>query len=205
MRPKEDVVVALGQISPDQFIALIQRQGADAARHRIVEFRQLALLDHAFARDHYDELARLKRPHRQEPFDGFPRLQVDEIGDVLSLADRGRVRNLVNLQPVNLPSIGEDQQVAVRRIHQEVFDEILVSRSHADAALAAARLAAIGIHRRALQISAVRDGNGDVFDRNQVFEQNLARVLHDLGAALVSVFFLDFLQFFDDQVPQNLL
>ena len=74
-----------------------------------------------------------------------------------------------------------------------MLEEILGARAHADAALAAARLAAVGVDGGALQVAAVGDGDGDVLHCHQVFEADLAGVFDDLGAALVAEFLLDFL------------
>ena len=71
--------------------------------------------------------------------------------------------NLVDLQPVHAALVGEDQQVGVRVRDDQVLDHIFGARAHADAALAAARLAAVGIDGGALQIAAARDGDRDVF------------------------------------------
>ena len=65
-------------------------------------------------------------------------------------------------------------------------------------------LPAISIDRGALQIAAVGDGDGHVLHRHQVFQANLAGVFDDLGAALVAVILLDFLQFFDDDFAHQL-
>ena len=96
---------------------------------------------------------------------------------MLALAGGGGVGNFVDLQPVDAAARGEDQQVAVRGGHDQVLDEILGARAHADAALAAARLAAVGIDGGALQIAAARDGDGDVFHGDQVFEAGSRRCL----------------------------
>ena len=86
-----------------------------------------------------------------------------------------------------------------------MVEEILRARAHADAALAAARLPAIGIYGGALQIAAMGNRDGDVFHRDQVFQADFADVLDDLGAAFVAEFFLHLAQFFDDQTAQNFL
>ena len=93
---------------------------------------------------------------------------------MLAFADGGGIGNLVDLEPVDAALVGEDQQVGVGGGDEEVFDEILRARAHADAAFAAARLAAIGIDRGALQVAAVGDGDGHVFHRDQIFETDLA-------------------------------
>ena len=78
------------------------------------------------------------------------------------------------------------EQIVVSRGDEEVLDEILRARAHADAALAAARLPPVGIDRRALEIAAVRDGDGHVFHRDQIFEPDFAGIVDDLRAALVA-------------------
>ena len=183
MRSQEDVIAAVGQPRRDQFVALIQRHRDNAARHGIVELGQLALLDHAVLGHHHDELVRHELAHRQERFHGLVRLQVDQVRNMLALADGGGVRNLVDLQPVDAALVGEDQQVAVRGGDDQVLEEILGARAHADAALAAARLPPVGIHRRALQIAAVRHRDRHVFHGHQVFQADLAGVFDDLRCA----------------------
>ncbi len=53
---QEDEVLAVGDGRAQQFVAVVQRERDDAARKRIVELGQFALLDHALARHHDDEL-----------------------------------------------------------------------------------------------------------------------------------------------------
>src|SRR5580698_2490155 len=83
-----------------------------------------------------------------------------------------------------------------------MLDNILGARPHADAPLAAARLAPVGVHRGPLQITAVRDGDGDVFHLDEILEMDLASVFDDLGAALVAEFLLDVLQLLHDDAAQ---
>ena len=86
-----------------------------------------------------------------------------------------------------------------------MLHEILGARAHADAALAAARLPAVGVHRGALEVAAARHGDGHVFHGHQVFQPDFAGVLDDLGAPLVAVILLDLAQFLDDHVAKNLV
>ena len=66
-----------------------------------------------------------------------------QVGDRLALAAGADVRDLVDLQPVGAAAVREDHDVGVRRGDEQVADEVLVARPHADAALAAAPLVAI--------------------------------------------------------------
>src|SRR5579871_6229450 len=124
---------------------------------------------------------------------------------MLALTRRGRIWNFVDLEPVHPALVRENQQIAVRGRDDQVLQEILRARPHADAALAAAYLPAIAVHRRALQVAAVGHRDRHIFHRHQVFQPDLARVFHDLRAALVAVILLDLFQFLDDQVAQNFL
>ena len=85
-----------------------------------------------------------------------------------------------------------------------MLDEILVARLHAGAAGASAALHAVSGNRRALEIAAVTDCDRDLLVGDQVFEHDFGGFVFDLGAALVTVLFLDFLEFFDDHAPQLL-
>ena len=143
--------------------------------------------------------------HRQEGLHGFVRLQIDQAGNVLALAGGAGVGNFVDLEPEDAALGGEDQQIGVRGGDHQMLDHVLGARAHADAALAAARLAAVGIDGGALQIAAARNGNGDVLHLDQIFELDLAGVLDDLRAALVAELLLDFLQFLHDDAAQLLV
>jgi len=58
----------------------------------------------------------------------------------LPLPGGGDVGNLIHLQPVHAPGVGEDQNVGVSRGDEQMLDEILVARLHAGAPSAAAAL-----------------------------------------------------------------
>src|SRR5262249_18665589 len=122
-----------------------------------------------------------------------------------ALPDSGGVRDLVNLQPQYSPAVSKDQQIAVRGSHQQVLHEIFRARSHADSPFAASRLPPIAIDAGALQVSAARDSDGDIFHRDQVFQANFPGVIYDLCAPLVSEVLLYFLQLFDDQIFEHFI
>ena len=70
-----------------------------------------------------------------------------------------------------------------------MLDEIVLARFRADAALAAARLMAVDVHRRALDVARVADGDGHFFVFDQVFELDFLDAVDDLRAALVAIGF----------------
>ena len=81
---------------------------------------------------------------REQRGDLLAFLHRHEVGDRLALAAGADVRNLVDLQPVGAAAVREDHDVRVRGGDEEVADEVLFARAHADAALAAAALHAVG-------------------------------------------------------------
>ncbi len=193
MRTQEDVVVAMRDLGADQFIPFVERNRDNAARHRVIELRQLRLFDDAVLGHHHDVLLGDEILDGKERLHRLIRLEIDEVRNVLALAGGAGIGNLIRLQPVDSPAAGKDQQVAVGRCHQQVFDDIFRARAHADAALAAARLAPVGIDRSPLQIPAARYRDGDIFDLHQVFELDIAGVLDNLGPPVVAELLLDFL------------
>ena len=60
------------------------------------------------------------------------------------LAVRARDRDLVDLLHVDLAAVAEEEDVRVRRRDEELGDPVLLARLHADLALAAAPLRAVG-------------------------------------------------------------
>jgi hypothetical protein len=57
------------------------------------------------------------------------------------------LRHLVGLEPVELALLRQNQQVLVRRGHEQVLDPVLVLGAHGGDALAAAALGAVGVQR----------------------------------------------------------
>src|SRR5579872_7237661 len=103
---------------------------------------------------------------------------------MFALASGPGVGKLVDLEPIDAALSSEYQKIRMRGGDHQVLDDIFGARPHADAALAAARLAPVGVDSGALQIAAMRDRDGDVFHLDQVFQMNLARIFDHLRASL---------------------
>src|SRR5262249_11283710 len=132
-------------------------------------------------------------------------LQVDQVRDVLALAGSGGIGNLEGFEPVDATARGEDQQIAVGRGDDEALDEVFGTRAHADTALAAAHLPSVGIDAGALEVAAAGAGDRNVLDSDQILQADLARILDNLGAAVIAVILLNFLELLDDQVAKDLV
>ena len=57
---------------------------------------------------------------------------------------------------------------------EEVLDDVLLARGHADQALAAAPLLPVFVERRALDVARARRGDDDVLVGDQVLDAELA-------------------------------
>ena len=153
---------------------------------------------------HDDELVLLELLHGQHRRDLLALFHRDEVGDRLAFAAGSDVGDFVDLEPVGAAAIREDHDVGVRRGDEQVADEVLVARAHADAALAAAALVPVGRNRGALDVAGVGDGDRHVLLGDQVFDAQLARrALDDLRAAVVAVLRPHRAQLVDDDLHQQ--
>ena len=71
----------------------------------------------------------------------------------------------------------------MRRGHKQLRDEILVTRRHARAALAAAPLRPVGGQRHAFDVAFVRNGDDAILALDQIFVLDLAFHFDDFGFA----------------------
>src|ERR1700732_2977041 len=92
---------------------------------------------------------------------------------MFAFAGGADVGNLVDLEPVDAPLVGEDENVGVRGGDEEMLDEVLVARLHAGAAGASAALHAVGGDRRALHVTGVADSDGNLLVGDQMFPDDL--------------------------------
>src|SRR5262245_15100551 len=202
--PNDDFALAVGELDAHHRVALVDADGDDAAGARVAERGELRLLDCALARAHHDEpFRRLQLAHGQQRGDLLVRLHRDEIGNRLPLARRHDIGDLVHLQPVAPPLVGENQDVAVRRCHEEVVDDVFFAGAHADPAAAAASLAPVLGNRGALDVAGSGDGDRDVLVGDQVLDAELALGVHDLGATRIGKPVLDGLQLVNDDLHEQ--
>ena len=196
----EDLAVAVGDADGDDRIAFFDAHRDDATRPRVAERAQLGLLDDAAPRAHDDELVLLELLDRQERRDSFACLHRHQVRDRLAAAVGSDVGDLVNLQPVGAATIREDHDVGVARGDEEMADEVLFPRPHADAALAAAALVPVVGDRGALDVAGVADRDRHVFLGDQILDAELALFGKDLGSARVAVLLLNRAQLVDDDL-----
>jgi hypothetical protein len=93
----------------------------------------------------------------------------------------------------------------MRRVDDELRDEILFACLHAGAARAAAALLAIDGYRCALQIALMTDRDGDLLIGNKIFQLKFGGLVDDLRSARIAVAVADFFEFLDDDGAQLLV
>ncbi len=206
MAGKKDHLLAVGELHADQFVLGVQIDGNDPGRPRIAEFRELGLLHRAVARGEKDVAAGLFQIARGDKRgEVLVLLEFHQAGDGPAARGCSSFGNFVDLQPINAALGAEQQNVTVRRGDEEMLEEILFARTCADAALSAARLMAIDVHRGALDIAGVADGDGHVGIGDQVFDLDLVNGVDDLRAPRIAEFLLNLLQFGDDYLLEFFL
>ena len=203
---EEDDLLAVGDAGGDELVVLLDVDGDDAARHDVGEVLEGGLLDGAVAGGEEDVLAVfVEVADGEDGDDFFAGLEGDERGHGLALACGADVGDLVDLEPVDAAGVGEAEEIGVRRVDDELGDEVLFAGLHAEAAGASATLLAVDGDGRALEVAGVGDGDGDLLVGDEVFEGELGGLVEDLGAALVAVLVADLFELLDDDFAELLL
>ena len=120
-----------------------------------------------------------------------PSSQRQQVHDRLAARAAARLRQLVDLEPVELAAAREAQQRVVRVRHEQLVDEILVLDRRRGAAATAATLRAVLADGLRLRVAAVRQRHDDVLRRDQVFDREVGLVVLDARAARVAVLVAD--------------
>ena len=143
----------------------------------------------------------LDRQHRADPFAVLQRQQID---DGLAARAAARLRQLVNLQPVQLAVIRKAQQRVVRIRDEQLIDEIFIFDSSRSLAAAAAALCLIRGNRLCLGVATMRQRHDHVFRSNEIFNGKIFVIGDDLGAACVGKGLADVLQLLADYIEKTL-
>ena len=203
---EEDHLPAVGEFRADQFVLVVEIDGDDAGRARIGKFGEARFSSRCRCgwrgRRSDSASSRLRAETTAVSFSfSWKRTR---LRDGFAARGCGGFGNFIDLQPVDAALGSEQQNVAVRGGDEEMLDEIVFAGFGTDAALAAARLVAIDVHRGALHVARMADGDGHFLVFDEVFELDFLDAVDDLCAALVAIGFNDFAQFGDDDGVQLL-
>ena len=147
-------VARLGHDHVDQRVALAELDGDDAALQRPAVGLQRRLLHQPAGRGHHQEVVGLVEvADRAAVGDLLALGQVQQVHHRPAAAVAGQLRQVVDLAPVDLALVGEEQQVGVRAGDEEVLDRVFLFGLGPGQALAAAALRAIDRGRRPLDVA----------------------------------------------------
>ena len=199
-RGQHHFVARLGDHDVDQLVVFPELDGDDAALQRPAVGLELGLLHQALARGHHQVVVGLVEvADRAAVGDLLALGQVEQVDDRPAAALARQLRQVVDLLPVDLALVGEEQQVVVRAGDEQVLDRIFFLGLGALEALAAAALRAVDAGRRALDVAVVRDRDDHRLFGDQVFQVDVADLFAaDLGAARVAVLALQLLAILAD-------
>ncbi len=153
---EKDHLLAVREFGANELVIRFKIDGDDAGGTRIGEFREGGFLHRAVFRGQENEAAFfLEIGGGHEGGEFLVLLEFHEAGDGLSARCGGGFRKFIDFQPIDAALGSEEQNVAVRRGDKEMLDEIFFLCFGADAALAAARLVAIDVRGRALDVAGV--------------------------------------------------
>ena len=189
MGGNDDLIIALGQVAPNQTVALVQRNGDQTHLADVAELRQRRALDQTLTGDHCRVGVVLVRVGglAQHQGDLFALLQLQQVDDVGALGGAAAFRHLVALQPVDTTLVGHKQHIIVGRTDVQLLGKVLVLLGHALHAAPAAVLRLIGVQRRALDVALVGQRKDAGFLGDQILDVHLAGNGFDGGAALIAV------------------
>ena len=185
-RHHQDVVGAVRQSHADQLVALAHLQGDDpVGLQRRVVLEELRLLDHALAGREEQVLRLAVVAGRDHGADRLLLPERQQVDDRAALRLARAQRQLVDLQPVDLADVREEQDEVVRRGHEQVLDVVLVLHLHPHHADAAAALLAVRGDGQALDVARACDRDDHVLLGDHVLQLERVLAHHDLGAPVV--------------------
>ena len=185
----DDLIVALGQVAPDQAVALVQGNGDQTRFANVTELGQRRALNEAHLSDHCGVGVVLVHISGllQHQGDFFALLQLQQVDDVGALGSAAALWYLVTLQAVDAALVGHEQHIIMRRTDKKFLSKVVVLLGHALHAAAAAVLCLVGVQRGALDITLVGQREDAGLLGDQVLDVDLTGNSLDGGAALVAV------------------
>ena len=201
---QDHLVAGLGAGHADELVPLVEAQGDDPAAQGPPERRQLGLLDRAAAGDHQQALVLAELADRDQAGDLLPLAELQQVDDRPAARGPGGHRQVVDLQPVDLAVVGEEEDVVVRQGDEHVLEEVAFLGVRGGDPPAAAVLGAVGAGREPLDVAVVGDGHHHVLLADQGLLVVVAQLLvGDHAAPRVGVLGLQLAHVGADQVEDQ--
>ena len=198
---QHEVFGARAQLHPGQLVVVGQANGDEATAPHIAEVVQRRALDCAARRRHDNGSVLLSAGEGQRGGHALPCLGGNDIGDGHAPCGASRLGHLVDFELIGVPLVGEEENVVVGVGHEEALHGVLFARDHAQDALAAAALRAVGRAGDALDVAPAGHRHDDLVGCNQVgIGQRIDRGGDDARAAVVAEARGQILELADDDV-----
>src|SRR4029079_12798307 len=183
---EHDVAVRVAHLHVDQLVVLFDVDGADPVGPHVAVGREQGLL-HRSQPGGEDEAAVVGEfAHRHQRRDLLTLLDGDAVDHRLAPRGPPGLRDLVHLEPVELPLVGEEEQVVVGAGDEQVLHPVVGLEVGAVEAPAPAALPLVGGDRDPLDVARVGDGDHHVLFGDEILDRELALVAQDLGPPVVA-------------------
>ena len=200
------MITGLGAGHADQLVVFVQAQGDDSTPQGTAKGDQLRLLDGPAPRDHQQAFVFAELAHGDQPRNPLAIAKLQQVDDRTAAGGAGCQRQVVNLDPVNLALVGEEQDVIVSQGNEHMLEEVAFLGVGRGDAAAPPALSAIGAGGQPLDVTVVSDGHDHVFLADQRFLVEVAELfVGDQAAARVGVLGLQLTQVGPDHLEDHVL
>ena len=203
---KDNLAVAIGQLNTNQVLLVIKVDSNDASLTRTLKVLQVHLLHCAAVGSHEEELILNELLDGDNSGNLFALRQRQQVDNCRALSSTTSLGDFIALLTVYTASVGEEEDVVVRRGEEEMLCRVINLLAAATGfAYAATLLVAEVVERLALDIALMADGNNDVLLSNEVFDFHFRGITGNFRAALVTEALLHIHQVFLDNVHNLML
>src|SRR3954471_17681087 len=186
---EHDVAVRVAHLYVDQLVPVLDVDGADPVGAHVAVGREQGLLHRALAGSEDETAVVGELPHRHQRRDLLALLDGDAVDHWLAPGRAPGLRDLVHLEPVELPLVGEEEQVVVGAGDEQVLHPVIGLEVGAVEPPPPATLPLVGGDRDPLDVARVGDGDDHVLFGDQVLDRELALVAQDLGSTVIAELF----------------
>src|SRR3990170_3768495 len=173
-------------VAPSSTVSIVEVHGYEPAGADMGEAHEVGFFHHAVRGRHGDEITLLELADRQIGRYILVGGHIEDIDYGLALGGPAGLGYVIDLERIDLPLVGKEEDIAVGRGYEEVGDKILLFGGHAHLPLAAPLLYLEQARRVPLYIAAAGDGDDHVLLGYEVLEGYLACLIDYLGAPFVA-------------------
>lgn len=194
---QDDVVGFFDEHAGDEGVSLVEVDADDAAFLGSAVGGESGFLGESSTGDHEDASV-VELASDDVAGDSFVGAEFEEIDDGASLAGARHGGYVIDLEPIALSHVGEEEDVGVGAGDEDVGEEVPFSGLSAGDSLAASSLGAIGVEWESLDVAFMADGDDGQLVGDEGFHVEVAVMLFDERAPGVAELFGDMAHVFAD-------